>query len=188
MPRAIPLHAPLLFALVAMSSGGWVLYRRATAPAPYARHPLGEPLPDVPVITPDGKSMRLRERLGAGPSLVYVFNAAQCASCSNLALEFRIIRDAYPTVTPLLVGSGASASEFARAFATMGVADAAVVDEDRALLRALSFEKEPLVLLVDASGRILFVDQRSASQAAQYPMGHVLHDLQSLLGPVRKTP
>lgn len=182
MPRPGSLRSLLLILALVASSGGWVLYGRSLAPAPYVRNPLGEPLPDVAVEDSAGRTIRLRDLLGGRPALIYVFSAAQCASCTNLGLEFRILHGAYPTLQTLLIGSGAGRSTFAPAFETMNVAGDAVVDERRALLHALSLTREPVVLLADSTGRIVFVDQRSPSQAAQYPMGHVLADLEGALG------
>lgn len=182
MTRLASLHIATLAALLLASTGGWVLYGRSLAPAPYTRNPLGEPVPDVAVEAPNGTPLRLKARLGGRPALIYVFSAAQCFSCSNLSLEFRILHSAYPGLQTLLVGSGASRETFRDAFRTMELTDAAVVDEPRALLHALSLTREPVVLLADSTGRIVFVDQRSPSQAAQYPMGRVLADLDGALG------
>jgi hypothetical protein len=178
--RLAPLRLPILFALLVAGSGGWALYHHGTLPVPYVRNPLGEPLPDVAVQRASGGELRLRDRIGRRPALIYVFSATQCAGCSNLGLEFRILKGAYPDLQPVLVGSGAPREAFLDAFKAMEISDP-VVDESRALLHGLSLTREPVVLLTDSTGRIVFVDQRSASQAAQYPMGRVLTDLQGAL-------
>ncbi len=182
MPRLASLRIATFAALLLAATGGWVLYGRSLVPAHYTRNPLGEPLPDVVVESPDGTPVRLKARLGGRPALIYVFSAAQCASCSNLSLEFRILHGAYPALQTLLVGSGASRETFRDAFRAMELTDVALVDEPRALLHALSLTREPVVLLADSTGRIVFVDQRSPSQAAQYPIGRVLADLEGALG------
>lgn len=182
MSRLAALRTPVLIAVLATASGGLVLHRRVAEPAPFVRQPLGELLPNVLVDPATGGRIYLRDLIGRHPALVYVFSAAQCAGCSNLALEFDIVRRAHPGLRTVLIGSGAPAAEFREAFATMGVTGSAVVDESRALLRALSIRQEPIVLLTDSTGRIVFVDPRTPSQAAQYPMGRVLTDIQGVLG------
>ena len=183
MSRFAAYRYSVLIALLLAGTGGWALYRRATEPPAYVRNPLGEPMPDVVVERTSGADVRLLQFLGGRAALVYVFSAAQCASCSNLGLEFRILKTAYPTLRTVLVGSGSSVSEFRTAFDAQGVSEQdAVVDPSRALLHGLSLTHEPIVLLADSTGRIVFVDPRTPSQAAQYPMGRVLTDLQGALG------
>lgn len=171
-----------LVTALAATSGAWVFQRGTAAGSPRAsHHPLGDRLPAVPLRGVDGTSTTLQDRLGHRPAVLYVFSAAQCAGCSNLALEFRILREAFPNVQPLVIGSGSDVETFRPYFEQMGVPDAALVDESRALLRGLDVTREPVVLLTDSTGRILLVDPRSASQAAQYPMGRILADLRGAL-------
>jgi hypothetical protein len=58
-----------------------------------------------------------------------------------------------------------------------------LLDPDHRLLTALRIKSAPLVLLVDATGRILFVDSRSSSAAAQFPFGRLLPLLGGVLQP-----
>lgn len=169
---------------LALGTGAWALKQRDAGATRFVHSPLGDRLPAVSVQTPSGAVVALRDRIGNKPALIYVFSAAQCAGCSNLALEFRILREAFPNIQPLLVGSGSSRAEFASYFDAMGaeVKAAAVVDESQALLHAFGLERAPVVVLTDSTGRVVLLDPRSVSQAAQYPMGHILADLRGVLG------
>jgi peroxiredoxin len=178
----------VLVAVLAMTSGAWAVQHRANAERnrPH-RYPLGERLPAVRLKTADGRTVTLQERLGHRAAVIYVFSAAQCAGCSNLSLEFRILREAFPNMEPLLIGSGSSPEEFRPYFDQMGVPGAALVDEPRALLRGLGLTQEPVVLVADSTGRVVLVDPRSASQAAQYPMGRILSDLRGAIAATAPT-
>lgn len=156
---------------------------RATRDSTPHRRPnvLGTLIPNVDVRTVNGSPTRLRDLLAGRPALIYISTPAECASCSNLPLEFQIVRRDTPTIQPILVGSGSSAAEFTPILKRMGIGAAAVIDQRRELLHALGVDSEPLVLLTDSVGRIVFVDWRSTSQAAQYPMGTILHDLSGIV-------
>lgn len=127
--------------------------------------------------------MDLGTFLGARPAVIYVFGLAECASCSNLPLEFKIVHKEAPQLVTLLVASGASTDAFRERLHSMGLEKEALVDEDRRLLKGLRFTHEPIVMLVDSTGRILFADTRGASRAAQYPVGHILRDLRGIINP-----
>lgn len=152
---------------------------------PREETPLGEQLPAVQLSRLSGEPVFLSDVLKRRAAVVYVFGLAECASCSNLPLEFQILRREAPGVATLLVASGASVDSFRPRILSMGLADNAVVDEKRKLLGSLGIGREPLVLVVDSTGRILLVDTRSASRAAQYPMGHLLRDLRGVVAPTQ---
>jgi peroxiredoxin len=170
----------IVMAVLALSLVAVVIDRRPAAPE---RRPnvLGAQLPNVDVQTTSGTHVKLRDRVGGQPTLLFVTNAAQCASCSNLPLEFEVVRRELPAVRPLLVASGSSIDAFRPLLDRMHLSSDAVVDDHRSLLAALRVTTEPLTLLTDSSGRIVFVDWRSTSEAAQYPIGTVLHDLSGIL-------
>jgi peroxiredoxin len=157
-------------------------------PAKLTTTPLGDTLPTVTLKTLDGKPLSLRERLGGRPAVIYVTTVAECASCSNLPLEMEIVRKASPRLEALVIGSGSTIAEFRPYFTQMGMTSSAVVDEDRALLRALHVSAETIVLLVDPTGRIVFADQRASPKRAHYPTSRLLHDMIAVLDLRRPTP
>src|SRR3984893_13566582 len=55
------------------------------------RFPLGDSLPNVALEHVDGTPVSLRDHIGRRPALIYIFGVAECASCSNLPLEFQIV-------------------------------------------------------------------------------------------------
>ncbi|MGH7619774.1 MAG: TlpA family protein disulfide reductase [Gemmatimonadaceae bacterium] len=156
---------------------------RASAPRSVQRAPsaVGDTLPWLTMRTPAGNAVSLHDRIHGHPVLIYVVNEAECASCSNLPLEFRILRREAPGVEALLVGSGSSPTSFTPLLERMDLASSALIDESQGLLRALRLSAEPVTVLIDSSGRVLFEDLRSTSKAAQFPMGRVLHDLTAVL-------
>jgi peroxiredoxin len=162
---------------------GIVAMKRAepAGDAARVRSLVGDTLPTIELQTPTGERTTLRDYIGQSAALVYVFNAAECASCSNLPLEFRLMRDKMPHIKPVLIGSGSDVATFKPLFDKMGVASAALVDEAQRVIGAFHFTSEPLVFLADSAGRVLYVDTRSAPQAAQYPMGRLLTELRVLL-------
>jgi peroxiredoxin len=158
---------------------------RRTAAPPVARFstPLGDRLPTLALSTIEGRPTTLAERLGGHPALIYVFGVTECASCSNLPLEFKVVQNEAPRLQTLLVGSGADFSSFAPLVRQMGLEKSALVDENRDLIRALGVPSEPAVILVDSTGRILLIDTRGASRAAQFPMGHLLSAIVDAMKP-----
>ena len=158
---------------------------RARTNAPFARpmsvSPLGDTIPDVTLLTPDGKQEPLKNRIRNRPAALYIYSAAECSSCAGFALEFDILKREIPNVVPLLIGTGGARSAFREYFERAQVVDNALIDESSTLLKGLRVHHGPLVLLIDSNGRIVFVDSRSTSQASQYPLGRVLHDLKAPL-------
>lgn len=142
---------------------------------PFTR--LADTLPSLDLQDPRGQTISLRSRTSGHFTLLYVVNQAECASCANFAEEFRIIRRQTPRIEPLLIASGAPPAQFASLLSQMQVTEQALVDQHRALLAWLHLSSEPAAVLVDSSGRVLFVDVRSTSRAAQFPMSRLLHDL-----------
>jgi hypothetical protein len=142
------------------------------------RFPLGDTLPTALLKHPDGSAVMLRPHLGPRPALLYIFGVDECASCSNLPLEFQIVRRQAPRLMTILIASGASVETFRPRLDKMGLDQKDVlVDEKSVLLHGLGVAREPLVVLVDSTGRVIFVDSRTASRAAQYPVGHILRDI-----------
>jgi hypothetical protein len=163
--------------LVAALTAGivfWAGGRRQEGEPPARPNILGKPLPELIVKTINGDPVRLSGRLGKHASLIYLMSPVECASCSNLPLEFKIVRRDLPYIQPLLIGSGAPPEAFRAALGSSPLLAEALVDEHRELLRAFRVSAEPLV---DSTGRILLVDVRSTSAAAQFPMGTVLYNL-----------
>jgi peroxiredoxin len=146
---------------------------------------IGRVLPSLTLQSIEGDPIDLRERVGKRPSVLYVFGANECAGCSNLGLEFQILRGLIPSVQPLLIGSGAKPEVFRPFVQPLGVGSSVFIDQKRQLLHALGAPKEPVVALIDSTGRILYIDTRSASQAAQYPMGRLLHAIRATLSTTR---
>lgn len=164
------------------------IWSSAPAPARLTQSPLGDTLPWLAMKTPAGEPVNLHDRLRGHAALIYVVNEAECASCSNLPLEFRIIKKETPGVEPMIVGSGGPPKAFVPYLERMNLASAAMIDEPRSLLHALGLSAEPVAILVDSTGRMLFVDLRSNSKAAQFPMGRVLHDLAAIFGQLSLRP
>jgi hypothetical protein len=115
--------------------------------------------------------------------MIFVTSIEECASCSNLPLEIRILRAQMPQLQTLVIGSGSSPDAFRPYLHQMGVDTAALIDEPRALLTALGVTAGTLVLVTDSDGRVLFVDSRRPPERAQYPIGRLLHGLSGVLAP-----
>jgi peroxiredoxin len=142
---------------------------------------LGDTLPDVAIKRVDGSSVSLHAYVGARPALIYIFGVAECASCSNLPLEFQIVHRQAPGVVPLLIASGAPMDTLLPRVRAVGLETSTLIDERSSLLHALGVAREPLVIMSDSTGRIIFVDTRNAARAAQYPVGHILRDIGALV-------
>lgn len=168
-------------ALGILALGMVALKRLPARPRLRPHSALADTLPWISLETPDGKAINLHNRLAGHPAIIYVVNEAECASCSNLPLEFRVIRQDEPGITPILIASGSSIKTFSPLISQMGLTASALVDEHRELLHALSIESEPVALVVDSTGRIIYMDLRNTSQAAQYPLPRILHDLNGML-------
>lgn len=144
--------------------------------------PLGERPGSLMLVDLNGHPTDFRAQVGSRPAIVFVIGVADCASCASLPLEVRIAEKQMPGLTRIVVASGASIQVFRPYLTEQGRLDATVlVDEHRQFLHSLHLMMEPAVVVMDSTGRALFVDRRSTSQAAQYPVGRVLHDLVSIL-------
>ena len=173
-------------AAMALAVSVSVIAARRSPPPPPFQTPLGNTLPDVDVQTPDGHTVKLLQSLHGKPALLYVFSAEECASCSNLPLEFTIVHNEAPNLQTILIGSGSPREAFQPLIQSMHLEQSALIDEHREILRAFDVTREPMVLLVDSSGAILLADTRNASRAAQYPMGRILRGIGSILGGPRQ--
>jgi hypothetical protein len=123
----------------------------------------------------------LRRAIGVKPAIIFVVGPDDCASCSDLSLEFRIIHSEFPQLAIIVVGSGGSVEDFRNYFGQARVEGTVFIDSNRQLLHGLGVLTEPLTLLTDTTGRILFTDSRSTSQAAQFPAAALLHALTPIL-------
>jgi hypothetical protein len=179
MSRTPGMRAVVTVGLVGLLAGTLITaYARADTwgkrGAPGAAVLLGAVLPALTLQSLDGKPVLLADRLARGPSLVIVLGARDCFSCSSYQLELRILKSKLPGLAPILVGSGGDASLFRDYFRKEHLEAVALLDPDRSLLASVGVGSEPLVLLVDSAGRVLFVDNRPSAAAAQFPFGRLL--------------
>lgn len=169
--------------IVSVSLGVGAMLPRGSVPV-MSRDPLGERLDTTArLVTMEGKYVSVRRTFADSATIVYLFGPEHCAGCANLPLEFRILREQFPGLRPLLVGTGAPRSRFAPSIQAMQLSRQALVDENGDILRTLGVSQPPLVMIVDTSLRIILVDRRSVPAAARYPMGRVLHDLSNAITP-----
>lgn len=151
-------------------------------PAHDTLEPLGLRLPSLSLTDLDGQQVELRQYIGARPAILFIVGVADCASCANVPFELVIAKKQTPALKRVVVASGASAERFRPYIEKMGNLEAPVlVDEHHLLLDSLRLTSEPVTLVADSTGRVLFVDKRSTSQAAQLPVGRVLHELVGIL-------
>ena len=163
----------VLIAALAIGAVLWVS-RRGDDRVAMQPELLGRVLPDLSLRTVTGASIGLHDRLAQQAALLFVVSRAQCTSCSNLPLEFAILRREFPAVQAIVVASGASPEVFRSALDSMSLGENAIVDEHRLLLRAIGWRSEPLTLLVDTGGRILFVDSRTRPLGTARALGQHL--------------
>lgn len=163
---------------VGVGIGPRLLAGRAVPPP---RTPLGDILPSVSLPRLEGSTENLRRAIGVNSAIIFVVGPDDCASCSDLPLEFRIIHSEFPQLAIVVIGSGGSADGFRKYFSQAHVNGTVFIDSQRQLLHRLGVQTEPLTLLTDTTGRILFADARSTSQAAQYPAATLLHTLGPIL-------
>ncbi len=188
MNRTLSLRTALSIGLVGVCVGTLIA---AYARADSSKRPemgsfaelLGSQLPAVSLKSVDGRAVTLADRLSHGPSLIIVLGMKDCFSCNSYRLELDILKSKLPGITPILIGSGSDERMFQDYFRRDHLQAAALLDTDRRLVKALGVNAEPLVLLVDATGRILFADNRSSSAAAQFPFGKLFPLLGAILQP-----
>ncbi len=191
MNRTVSFRTAVSMALIALFAGTLITaYARAdTWPRRQpddATRLLGARLPALTLRAADGTAVSLADRLSRshGPSLIIVLGVGDCLGCSSYELELQILRSTFPGISPILIGSGADEKLFGDYFRRAHLEPVALLDRDRVLLDSLRVNREPLVLLVDSTGRILFVDARSSSAATQFPFGRLLPLLGGALQPV----
>jgi hypothetical protein len=149
---------------------------------------LGTSLPQVTVRSIDGSAAPLAERLARGPTMIIVLGPKDCFSCESYRLELNILKSRLPGITPILIGSGSDEKVFRDYFRGDHLESIGLLDPEQRLLKSLRIKSAPLVLLVDSARRILFVDNRSSSAAAQFPFGRLLPLLGGALQPVPPSP
>jgi hypothetical protein len=181
------LRSAVSVGLAGLLVGGLITrYARAdtsAATSPSASGLLGFVLPAITLRAPDGTPVLLADRLSRGPSLIIVMGGQDCFSCSSYELELTILKSKLPGVSAILIGSGEDEALFRDYFRRSHLDSLALFDRDRQVLTSLGVKSEPLVLLVDSTGRILFADSRSSSAAAQFPLGRLLPLLGGALHP-----
>jgi len=176
--RTLSIRTAVSLGLVSLCA---VILITAYAPAdarrgevPDATALLGTQVPGLTLRSVDGNPVSLGDRLSHGPSLIIVLGSKDCFTCSSYQLELRILKSKLPGITPILIGSGDDEQVFQDYFRRDHLESVALLDPDRTLLTSLGVSRGPLVLLIDAEGRILFVDSRPTSAAAQFPIGRIL--------------
>jgi hypothetical protein len=187
MGRALSIRNTLTVGLIGLSAGILLTaYARAEGwKQPETWSPadlLGSQLPAVTLQSLDGGSVALTDRLVPGPTMIIVLGPKDCFSCESYRLELNILKSKLPGISPVLIGSGAE-NLFKDYFRRDHLQSVGLLDPDHRLLTALRIQSAPLVLLVDSTGRILFVDNRSSSAAAQFPFGRLLPLLGGVLQP-----
>lgn len=179
MGRTLSIRSALMVGLIGISAGVLLTaYARAESwKRPEASSPadlLGSQLPAVTLQSLDGKTVSLADRLGHGPTMIIVLGPKDCFSCESYRLELNILKTKMPGITPVLIGSGSRQELFKDYFRRDHLESLGLLDPDAALLSKLRIQQAPLMLLIDSTGRILFVDNRSSSAAAQFPFGRLL--------------
>ena len=193
MGRTLSIRNALSVGLIGLSAGV-LLTTLAAAKSwkrPEATSPadlLGSQLPAVTLQSLEGGAVSLAERLTKGPTMIIVLGPKDCFSCESYRLELNILKSKLPGITPVLIGSGEDGPLFKDYFRRDHLEPVALLDPDRRLLTSLGIKSAPLVLLVDGTGRILFVDNRSSSAAAQFPFGRLLPLLGGALQPLPDSP
>lgn len=189
MGRTLSIRNTLMVGLAGLSAGIMLtaFVRAEARNTPEAWSPadlLGSQLPAVTLQSLDGGSVALADRLVPGPTMIIVLGPKDCFSCESYRLELNILKSKLPGISPVLIGSGAEQDLFKDYFRRDHLQSVGLLDKDHRLLSALRIQSAPLVLLVDSTGRILFVDSRSSSAAAQFPFGRLL----PLLGGALQSP
>jgi hypothetical protein len=142
---------------------------------------LGGVLPPLEMETLGSTRASLQSRLGQNGTLILVVGTRDCVSCSNLGVELSSVHHDIPTLRTLVIGSGDGAAGFRGYFDRLGIDSIAVIDSGRVLLHALHLANEPVTILVDSSMRVLMIDSRGTSEAAQFPIGMILTRLRHAL-------
>jgi hypothetical protein len=135
---------------------------------------LGRVLPDVVLMTPEGVPESLSRVLRTRPSLIAIVTQEDCLGCGEYGLELRIIAREVPSLTPLLIGIGQDTALF-RAYLRENRIQGLL--DPGSELGALP---TPLVVVVDTTGRVLFVDDRSGPAGKSFPVSQVLLSLRTL--------
>ncbi len=144
---------------------------------------LGTTLPPVTVNALDGTELNIRKHIEGRNTLIILAGMADCLPCASFSLELSVIRNRFPTLLSVIIGSGREEEVFLEYFNRTRIQRYALLDPDRELLRALGVRREPLILLVDDSSRILFVDDRTSSTSSVFRISQLLaalaHSLES---------
>ena len=178
--------ALLVVAMTALAAGSGVEVGRTLGHRPSSTSPLGSVLPTITLSDVAGRPVVLRGVLAHPVTAIFVVGASQCASCSRLQLEVKVVQTTFPKIGAVVVGSGPGESDLKSYFHALGLDSIALLDSPRAFLHAVALEQEPATLLVDSTGRVLFVDSRATSEGAQYPIGRILHQLAAALATGRE--
>lgn len=135
---------------------------------------IGSRLPLVTLITNSGQATATTD-LVKGHALVVVMRGADCLSCGNLPLEARILKNRYPHLQTVFIGSGRDTSELNRFFKIQRLPY--YRDYDESFVRAYGLVSTPVLMLVGDSQRILFADIRPGSMSSQFPISRVVESI-----------
>ena len=90
---------------------------------------LGDTIPTVALRRLSGDSVLLKDYMGKKPALVVLAKLADCLSCAGYRVEFDIVRREFPTLAPVLIGTGDSFDSFQAAAESHGFDSSLMVDE-----------------------------------------------------------
>lgn len=142
----------------------------------------GGVLPDVPLTDLRRRPVGLRQALGGQPAILYLVGRETCLDCTQLPLEMRIVRREHPGLRQWFIAVGSDTAFFARYARTQRIAPQTLLDPGQAIPRALGTPSpDPLILIVDGTGRILYVDARGGAAFSRFPISSVLRAMSAAL-------
>ncbi len=130
----------------------WFGPRERVVPPPMPLR-AGMPLPDVPVVGPDGAAARSSTLAGVSGGLV-LFLDPECSPCERMASEWESRRRAGAPAAAGLVAVTEGSSEDAREFATRFALGFPVYADTGRLLRTAGIDDFPIAAWVDGTGKV----------------------------------
>ena len=139
---------------------------------------LGKVLPDVQLATPGGDVVSLQDVWKEGPSVVVLVDEKDCLGCGDYGTEMKILKRELPALRRVVVGIGRDTALFHAYFRENRLEG--LLDPESKLL-GNDLIRTPLICVLDARGRVLFLDDRSGPEGKGFPISRVLMTLDSAM-------
>ncbi len=131
----------------------------------------GGRISDVVLEDHRGQRLRLSGLTEGRPTLVLVVSAEDCLSCANFPVEMRVVRNKFPGLKRIMLGTGKDTAFFREYGREKRISSEMVLDPGGEFLKSVGAAgRTPAVLLLDAERNVLLFEHRSGPAFSGFPV------------------